>query len=96
MVSLEQSLPPKEALLVEYPGYIREPGAALGTLGGTQAIGAIARGEAPLLQLHFRRDDPLSHPLLGNKKATRGVLLRLKRKRGRPLNPSHSLYLAPT
>jgi hypothetical protein len=87
MVSVEQALPNEEAFLVEYPGFVRDSHAALDTLGGAEAVAATARGNASLLPLRFRRGDPLSHPLLGDKQATKGLLLKLTCRAGEPPKP---------
>lgn len=82
MASVTQSIPDKKALLVEYPGFVRNPDAAIQTLGGLDAISAIADGSSQMLSLYFRPGDPLSHPLLGYKQHTQGLLLRITRKTG--------------
>ncbi|BDA50476.1 General transcription factor 3C polypeptide 5 at N-terminal half [Coccomyxa sp. Obi] len=82
MSSVIESVPDREALLVEYPGFVNNPDAAIQTLGGLEAISATAEGTSPVLSLHLRPGDPLSHPLLGYKQKTRGLLLRISRKAG--------------
>ncbi|CAL8464879.1 g4414 [Coccomyxa elongata] len=82
MSSVTQSVPDREAFLVEYPGFVNNPEAAIQTLGNLEAISATAEGASPVLFLHLRPGDPLSHPLLGYKQNTRGLLLRISRKAG--------------
>ncbi|KAK9917158.1 hypothetical protein WJX75_001425 [Coccomyxa subellipsoidea] len=82
MASVTQSIPDKKALLVEYPGFVRNSDAAIQTLGGLDAISAITDGSSQMLSLYFRPGDPLSHPLLGYKQHTQGLLLRITRKTG--------------
>ena len=82
MASVTQSIPDKKALLVEYPGFVRNSDAAIQTLGGLDAISAITVGSSQMLSLYFRPGDPLSHPLLGYKQHTQGLLLRITRKTG--------------
>ncbi|EIE20604.1 hypothetical protein COCSUDRAFT_57748 [Coccomyxa subellipsoidea C-169] len=82
MTSVTQSIPEKNALLVEYPGYVKDSDAAIQTLGGLEAISATADGSSPVMSLHLRPGDPLSHPLSGYKQSTRGLLLRISRNAG--------------
>lgn len=81
MSFITQPIPEKEALLIEYPGFVRNPDAAIETLGGLEAVLATAVGSTPL-PLRLRPGDPLSHPLEGNKQPTCGLLLRICRKTG--------------
>lgn len=82
MFSVTQSIPDRDALLVEYPGFVSNQDAAIQTLGGLGAISAVAEGASSVLSLHLRPGDPLSHPLLGYKQKTNGLLLRISRKAG--------------
>ncbi len=82
MSSITQSVPDRDAFLVEYPGFVNNADAAIQTLGSLEAISATADGASPVLTLHLRPGDPLSHPLLGYKQNTRGLLLRISRKAG--------------
>ncbi len=82
MSSVRQPIPDREALLVEYPGFVNNPVAAIKTLGGLEAISSTAEGVSPVLSLHLRPGDPLSHPVLGYKQNTRGLLLRISRRAG--------------
>ena len=78
--------------MVELPGYVRDSAAALDALGGTDAVAAAAGGHAPYLRLRLRGGDPMAHPLLGDRRPARGLLLRISRapgaRAGRPAAPS--------
>ncbi|KAK9838763.1 hypothetical protein WJX74_002871 [Apatococcus lobatus] len=83
MAQIEQTIPEAQALCVEYPGYIQNFEAALETLGGFQKIAQSFQLPKPgPLSLHFRPDDPLSHPLDGVRRELSGCLLRFSRKLG--------------
>mmetsp|Transcript_21559 Transcript_21559/g.56203 ORF Transcript_21559/g.56203 Transcript_21559/m.56203 type:complete len:483 (-) Transcript_21559:454-1902(-) len=67
---------------VEFPGYVRNTQKALSMIGGTPAVAAL--GENGFLRLSFRPEDPLAHPIFGDKQHSRAVLLRVSRPRVRP------------
>ena len=68
--------------MVEYPGFVRDSGAALDALGGADAVAAAAGGQAHYLRLKLRPGDPMAHPLLGDRRPARGLLLRISRVPG--------------
>ena len=79
---MEQVLPSAEAVCVEYPAIVRNAEAALQTLGGAAAVARSesARNEQRFLSLRWRQEDPLAHPLYGDRHATAGLVLRVARK----------------
>ena len=89
--------------MVELPGFVRDDGAAaLDALGGIEAVAAAAGGQAAYLRLALRGGDPMAHPLLGDRRPARGLLLRVSRAGGaRARTPlpcahrQHTLRLAP-
>lgn len=80
-------VPEAEAFVVEYPGYVRNVQAMMQTLGGSKALAAAANGSNSVLQLRFRPDDLISHPLYGERQATNGLLLKLSRPDAGPEDP---------
>lgn len=78
-MSVTQPVPQKEAFLVEYPGYVQNPEAVIQTLGGIDSLTAASHGDSSLLQLKFRPDDPLAHPVYGERQPTKGLLIKLSR-----------------
>lgn len=80
MASVTQPVPGQEALLVELPGRVQDPDRAVARLGGLHAVAGVAAGQAQFLNFHFRPGDPLAHPLQGDRRAARGLLLRVSRK----------------
>lgn len=78
-MSVTQPVPDEEAFLVEYPGYVQNADAVIQTLGGVDSLTAASHGDNPLLQLKFRPDDPLAHPVYGERQATKGLLIKLSR-----------------
>ena len=80
MASVTQPVPGQEALLVEFPGHIQDPDKALARLGGIEAVAGVASGRAQFLGFQFRPGDPLAHPLQGDRRPAKGLLLRISRK----------------
>ena len=74
-----QQVPHDEAIMVEFPGIVRDVDAALAMLGG-QAAAALRHPAAGYLQLRFRPSDPTSHPLVADRQPARGLLLRISRR----------------
>lgn len=79
-MSVTQPVPSREAFLVEFPGYVRNPQAAIQTLSGVDALTKAASSDDSVLQLRFRPGDPYSHPLYGERQAAAGLLLKIARK----------------
>lgn len=77
-----QQIPDQEALLLEFPGFVKNPVAALDSFGGANAVSELLSGDRNALQLRFRPGDPLAHPLFGLKQQTKGLLLKVSRKAG--------------
>jgi hypothetical protein len=77
-------VPPLEAAAVEFPGYIRNPANALAALGGEAEASSALGGAAGMLRLWLRPGDPLSHPLFGERRRARSLLLRVARRRAPP------------
>ena len=61
------------------PGSV--PTEALETLGGVAAVGRATASEAPTLELHFRPQDALCHPVVGDLVKTTNMLVRIKRRK---------------
>ena len=75
----QQQVPYAEAVMVEFPGIVRDVDAALAMLGG-QAAAALRHPSGGYLQLRFRPADPVSHPLVADRQPARGLLLRISRR----------------
>ena len=78
-MSVDQPVPVRQAFLVEYPGYIRDPDSVVETLGGVDSLTAASQGGDTVLQLNFRPHDPLAHPIYAERQTTKGLLLKLCR-----------------
>ena len=77
-----QQIPSQEALLLEFPGFVKNAQPALDSFGGQEAVSEMLAGTRQALQLRLRPGDPLAHPILGLKQQTQGLLLRLSTKPG--------------
>ena len=78
------TVPSSEAVLVEYPGFVRDSDAAVKSLGGTTAISAAAEtaGQRETeLALSWRGGDPLAHPIVGDRQSAKGLIIRVAKRR---------------
>ncbi|KAK3204528.1 hypothetical protein Dsin_018574 [Dipteronia sinensis] len=74
-------LPSNEAFAVHYPGYPSSTSRAIQTLGGTQSIIKARSSQSNKLELHFRPEDPFSHPAFGELRPYNGLLLKISKKK---------------
>lgn len=70
-------------LMIEYPGFIKNLDKAMDTLGGLDTVDRIYKSEKDRLELKFRRSDPLSHPAYGDRVAKKGLVIRIRRRKGK-------------
>lgn len=85
MEPVEVRVPHEEAVLVEYPGFVQKPDAAIATLGGPGAVTSALFGvdaKQSELALRFRPADPLAHPIIADRTPTNGLLLKITRRPG--------------
>ncbi|XP_039045323.1 transcription factor tau subunit sfc1-like, partial [Hibiscus syriacus] len=75
------TLPNCEAFAVHYPGYPKTTDRAIQTLGGTEGIFKARSSLTNRLELHFRPEDPLSHPAFGDLRPCSNLLLRISKKK---------------
>ncbi|MBA0583767.1 hypothetical protein Gorai_014611 [Gossypium raimondii] len=83
------TLPKDEAFAVHYPGYPKTTSRAIQTLGGTEGIlkanlilPFLARiSQSNRLELHFRPEDPYSHPAFGEISPCNNLLLKISKKK---------------
>nr|XP_027122143.1 general transcription factor 3C polypeptide 5-like [Coffea arabica] len=69
------------AFAVNYPAYPSSIARAVETLGGTEAIAKARSSESNKLELHFRPEDPYSHPAFGELHTCNNFLLRISKDR---------------
>ncbi|KAI3446704.1 hypothetical protein Pfo_003369 [Paulownia fortunei] len=70
-----------EAFAVHYPGYPSSTGRAIETLGGNQGILKVRAEKSNKLELHFRPEDPYSHPAFGELQPCNNYLLKISKKK---------------
>ncbi|KAE8721640.1 Transcription factor IIIC, subunit 5, putative isoform 2 [Hibiscus syriacus] len=102
------TLPNSEAFAVHYPGYPKTADRAIQTLGGTEGI---LKARFPItilfarssltnrLELHFRPEDPFSHPAFGDLRPCSNLLLRISKKKcsnGKTTEASSKLHECST
>ncbi|KAJ9701799.1 hypothetical protein PVL29_006954 [Vitis rotundifolia] len=79
--SVSGYIPSNEAFAVHYPAYPSSTARAIETLGGTQAIRKARGSQSNKLELHFRPEDPYSHPAFGELQPCNNLLLRISKKK---------------
>lgn len=79
--SISGFLPSTKAFAVHYPGYPSSIARALETLGGTEGIIKARSSQSNKLELHFRPEDPYSHPAIGELHPCNKFLLKISRKK---------------
>ncbi|KAK9288664.1 hypothetical protein L1049_017125 [Liquidambar formosana] len=78
--SVSGFLPSTEAFAVHYPGYPSSMSRAIETLGGTEGIVKVRSLQSNKLELHFRPEDPYSHPAFGELHPCNNLLLKISKK----------------
>ncbi|KAL5544200.1 hypothetical protein UlMin_007984, partial [Ulmus minor] len=74
-------LPSTEAFAVHYPGYPSSFSRAVETLGGTEGIQKARSQQSNRLELHFRPEDPYSHPAFGDLRPCNNLLLKISKNK---------------
>ncbi|XP_039063190.1 general transcription factor 3C polypeptide 5-like [Hibiscus syriacus] len=93
------TLPNSEAFAVHYPGYPKTADRAIQTLGGTEGILKARSSLTNRLELHFRPEDPFSHPAFGDLRPCSNLLLRISKKKcsnGKTTEASSKLHECST
>ncbi|XP_073281691.1 uncharacterized protein [Primulina huaijiensis] len=70
---------------VHYPGYPSSIERAVETLGGTEGILKVCTKKLNRLELHFRPEDPYSHPAFGELQPCNNFLLKISKKKVKSL-----------
>ncbi|GFQ00991.1 general transcription factor 3c polypeptide 5 [Phtheirospermum japonicum] len=71
----------REVFAVHYPGYPSSTERAVETLGGNQDILKVRTEKSNKLELHFRPEDPYSHPAFGELQPCNNYLLKISKKK---------------
>ncbi|KAJ2884101.1 tau 95 subunit of transcription factor TFIIIC [Coemansia aciculifera] len=90
-------LPERTAFSIEYPGFVNNTDKAILTLGGSERVSRHATSgidERGPVQLRFRYNDPVSHPINGQKFATDNLLVKVT-KRTRRLKSATGEVVGP-
>ncbi|XP_076945966.1 uncharacterized protein LOC143617223 [Bidens hawaiensis] len=77
--SISGVLPSNKVFAVNYPGYPSSIERAVVTLGGTQCIAKARESPSNNLELHFRPEDPYSHPVIGDVMPCNQFLLKISK-----------------
>ncbi|KVI04225.1 Transcription factor IIIC, subunit 5 [Cynara cardunculus var. scolymus] len=72
-------LPNNKLFAVNYPGYPSSMERALVTLGGAEGIAKVRQSPSNNLELHFRPEDPYSHPVIGERFPCNNFLLKISK-----------------
>ncbi|KAJ2088306.1 tau 95 subunit of transcription factor TFIIIC [Coemansia sp. S100] len=92
-----RSLPERTAFSIEYPGFVNNVDKAILTLGGSERVSRHATSgidERGPVQLRYRYNDPISHPINGQKFETENLLIKVT-KRARRLKSATGEVLGP-
>ncbi|KAK9097412.1 hypothetical protein Sjap_022909 [Stephania japonica] len=73
-------LPGSEGFAVYYPGYPSSVDRAVETLGGAEGLLKARSSKSNFLELHFRPEDPYSHPTFGALSPSSNLLLKITNK----------------
>ncbi|KAJ2157613.1 tau 95 subunit of transcription factor TFIIIC [Coemansia sp. RSA 552] len=74
-------LPEKTVLSVEYPGYVKNTDKAIKSIGGSKKLARIVTEDMGLpIELRYRYDDAVSHPICGSVVPTENLLLKVTRR----------------
>ncbi|KAJ4715492.1 general transcription factor 3C polypeptide 5-like [Melia azedarach] len=93
------NLPSSEVFAVHYPGYPSSTSRAIQTLGGSESILKARSSSSHKLELHFRPEDPYSHPTFGELHSCNNLLLRISKKKlcdGLSSEPSDAILQHPS
>lgn len=71
----------EQLVMIEYPGFVKNPDKALATLGGIEAIDKVFTSKKDRLELKFRKSDPYAHPAYGDRIPKKCLVLRIRKKR---------------
>ncbi|XP_058184245.1 uncharacterized protein LOC131301813 isoform X2 [Rhododendron vialii] len=81
--TISGNFPSTEAFAVHYPGYPSSTTRAVETLGGSEGILKARCLQSNKLELHFRPEDPYSHPVFGELQPCNNFLLRISKRKDR-------------
>ncbi|XP_052173802.1 uncharacterized protein LOC127789077 [Diospyros lotus] len=79
--TISGNLPSAQAFAVHYPGYPSSTTRAVETLGGSNGILKARSSQSNKLELHFRPEDPYSHPAFANLCPSNNFLLKLSKRK---------------
>uniref|UniRef100_A0A3Q7J4Y0 Transcription factor IIIC subunit 5 HTH domain-containing protein n=1 Tax=Solanum lycopersicum TaxID=4081 RepID=A0A3Q7J4Y0_SOLLC len=88
--SVSGILPTNEVFAVHYPAYPSSVERAVETLGGIQGIVKARTSQSNKLELHFRPEDPYSHPTFGELKHSNNFLLKISKCKVRDVRSADS------
>ncbi|XP_055800857.1 uncharacterized protein LOC129870211 isoform X2 [Solanum dulcamara] len=88
--SVSGKLPTNKVFAVHYPAYPSSVERAVETLGGIQGIVKARTSQSNKLELHFRPEDPYSHPAFGELKHSNNFLLKISKCKVRDVQSTDS------
>ncbi|KAG8367641.1 hypothetical protein BUALT_Bualt16G0094100 [Buddleja alternifolia] len=82
-----------DAFAVNYPAYSSSIERAIETLGGNDGILKVRTEKANKLELHFRPEDPFSHPAFGELRPCNNFLLKISKKKVKNVNKVSEIHV---
>ncbi|KAJ2603237.1 hypothetical protein EV177_006711 [Coemansia sp. RSA 1804] len=74
-------LPQRTFVSVEYPGFVNNVETAIKTMGGREKLARVVTEDIGMpVELRYRHNDLVSHPINGNVVATQNLLIKVKRR----------------
>ncbi|KAJ2691478.1 tau 95 subunit of transcription factor TFIIIC [Coemansia sp. RSA 1285] len=80
-VAERRPLPQRTFVSVEYPGFVNNVETAIKTMGGREKLARVVTEDIGMpVELRYRHNDLVSHPINGNVVATQNLLIKVKRR----------------
>lgn len=80
----------EQMVMIEYPGFVKNPDKALTTLGGLGCVEKVVASQKDRLELKFRKSDPYSHPAYGDREPKKCLVMRIRKLKNSQIEGSDS------
>lgn len=93
----ECTCPPdlEEMVMIEYPGFVKNPDKAMLTLGGLESIEKVVGSQKDRLELKFRKSDPFAHPAYGDREPKKCLVMRIRKRKSNNQSSTTSEEYSP-
>lgn len=80
----------EQMVMIEYPGFVKNPDKALATLGGLDCVEKVVSSQKDRLELKFRKADPFAHPAYGDREPKKCLVMRIRKVKRDQLEQSET------